>query len=117
MEADGVSSDPAVVEAYVKDPMVFTGKITARLGAEMIKTMQHVTEKAPQISLPIMIVQGSADRLIDPSGAQSLYDLVGSADKTIQVYDGFYHEVFNEPEHKQVLNDVQQWIEAHIAAG
>jgi acylglycerol lipase len=116
LEADGVSSDPAVVDAYVNDPLVFTGKITARLGAEMIKTMQYVTEKASEISLPIMIVQGSADRLIDPSGAQLLYDLVGSVDKTIQIYDGFYHEVFNEPEHKQVLNDVQKWIEAHLTA-
>jgi len=115
LEADGVSSDPAVVEAYVNDPLVFTGKVTARLGAEMIKTMQHVTEKAPEISLPIMIVQGSADRLVDPGGAQSLYDSVGSADKTIQVYDGLYHEVFNEPEHLRVLNDVQKWIEAHLS--
>ena len=116
LEADGISSDPAVVDAYINDPLVFTGKITARLGAEMIKTMQRVTEKAPEISLPIMIVQGSADRLIDPSGAQSLYDLVGSTDKTIQIYDGFYHEVFNEPEHEQVLNDVQKWIEALLNA-
>jgi acylglycerol lipase len=116
LEADGVSSDPAVVDAYVNDPLVFTGKITARLGAEMIKTMQYVTEKASEISLPIMIVQGSTDRLIDPSGAQLLYDLVGSVDKTIQIYDGFYHEVFNEPEHEQVLNDVQKWIEAHLTA-
>jgi acylglycerol lipase len=116
LEADGISRDPAVVDAYVNDPLVFTGKITARLGAEMIKTMQYVTEKAPEISLPIMIVQGSADRLIDPSGAQVLYDLVGSVDKTIQVYEGFYHEVFNEPEHLQVLNDVQKWIEALLNA-
>jgi acylglycerol lipase len=116
LEADGVSSDPAVVDAYVNDPLVFIGKITARVGAEMIKTMQYVTEKAPAINLPIMIVQGSADRLIDPSGAQLLYDLVGSVDKTIQVYEGFYHEVFNEPEHLQVLNDVQKWIEALLNA-
>ena len=116
LEADGVSSDPDVVDAYVNDPLVFTGKVTARMGAEMIKTMQHVTETAPEISLPIMIVQGSADRLVDPGGAQLLYDLAGSADKTIQIYDGFYHEVFNEPDHLQVLNDVQQWIEAHLGA-
>ena len=114
MDAEGVSRDPAVVDAYVNDPLVYTGKITARLGAELLKAMQYVTDQAPKIRLPIMIVQGSDDKLVDPSGAQLLYNLVGSRDKTIKVYNGFYHEVFNDPEHDQVLNDVKTWIEAHL---
>ena len=116
LDANGVSRDPAVVEAYINDPLVYTGKITARLGAEMLKTMREVTEKASAITLPVTIVQGSDDRLIDPSGAQLLYDRVGSADKTVKIYDGFYHEVFNEPGHGQVLNDIHKWIEAHQGA-
>ncbi len=63
-----------------------------------------------------MIVQGSDDKLVDPSGAQLLYDLTGSRDKTIKLNNGFFHEVFNEPEHEQVLNDVKTWIEAHLSA-
>jgi acylglycerol lipase len=114
LDAEGVSRDPAVVDAYINDPLVFSGKITARLGAEMLKTMQDVTEKAAGITLPISIVQGSDDKLVDPDGAQLLYDTVGAIDKTIKVYDGFYHEVFNEPGHEQVLNDVQTWIEDHL---
>ena len=115
LDAEGISRDPAVVDAYKNDPMVYTGKITARLGAEMLKTMQHVTDKATEITLPIYIVQGGADKLIDPGGAQLLYDRVGSADKTLKMYDGFYHEVFNEPEHDRVLKNVQQWIETRLA--
>ena len=116
LAAEDVSRDPAVVDAYINDPFVYTGKITARLGAELLKTVQYVTEHAAEISLPIMIVQGSDDKLVDPSGAQLFYDLVGSEDKTIKIYDGFYHEVFNEPEHEQVLNDVKTWLEAHLGA-
>ena len=116
LDAEGVSRDPAVVEAYVNDPLVHTGKITARLGAEILKTMQRVTEEATKIRLPIMIVQGSDDKVVDPRGAQLLYDLVTSEDKTIKIYDGLYHEVFNEPEHEQVLNDVKTWLEAHLGA-
>lgn len=114
LDAEGVSRDPAVIDAYVNDPLVCTRKATARLGAELLKTMQRVTEQATKIKLPIMIVQGSDDKLVDPSGAQLLYNLVGSRDKTIKIYNGFYHEVFNEPEHEQVLNDVKTWIEAHL---
>jgi len=114
LDAEGVSRDPAVVDAYVNDPLVYTGKISARLSAELLKTMQRVTEQASEIRLPILIVQGGDDKLVDPSGTQLLYDLVASRDKTIKIYDGFYHEVFNEPEHEQVLSDVKTWLEIHL---
>lgn len=115
LDTESVSRDPAVVDAYVNDPLVYTGKTTARLGAELLKSMQRVTKQATKIKLPIMIVQGSDDKLVDPDGAQFFYDLVSSKDKTIKIYNGFYHEVFNEPEHKQVLGDVETWLEAHHA--
>ena len=114
LSADGVSRDPLVVKAYVSDPLVHRGKATARLAAEMLKAMQTISGQAAKITLPIMIVQGSADRLVDPAGAQMLYDAVSSADKEIRIYDGFYHEVFNEPEHDKVLRDIEIWLEAHI---
>lgn len=114
LDAEGICRDPAVVDAYVNDPLVYTGKITARLGAEMLKTIQHVTGSATKIRLPIMIVQGGSDKLVDPRGAQLLYDSVSSEDKTIKIYDGLYHEVFNEPEHGLVLDDVKVWLESHL---
>ena len=114
LDSDGLSRDSSVVEAYVNDPLVYTGKATARLGAELIKAMQNVTLQASNITLPIMIAQGSDDKVVDPEGAQLLYDLIGSKDKTIKIYNGLYHEIFNEPEHEQVLNDVTTWIDSHL---
>jgi acylglycerol lipase len=114
LEAEGVSRDPGVVRAYVSDPLVCRGKVTARLSAELVKAVRLVTAKATKITLPILIVQGGADKLVDPKGAQMLYDVVSSADKTIKIYDGFYHEVFNEPEHDRVLGDVKAWLETHL---
>jgi alpha-beta hydrolase superfamily lysophospholipase len=114
LDANGVSRDPDVVQAYVSDPLVYRGKATARLAAEMLKAMQTITAQAARITLPILILQGSADRLVNPTGAQMLYDAVSSVDKEIRIYDGFYHEVFNEPEHDKVLRDVETWLEAHL---
>ena len=114
LEAEGVSRDPAVVEAYVNDPLVHTGKTTARLAAELLKAMQRVSAEGAGITLPILIIQGGSDRLVDPSGAQLLYKRVGSTDKKIKVYDELYHEVFNEPEQAKVLGDVEEWLESHI---
>jgi acylglycerol lipase len=116
LEAEAVCRDPAVVGAYVNDPLVHTGKTTARLAAELLRVMERVTAEAARITLPLLLVQGSADRLVDPGGAQMLYDTVSSGDKEIEVYDGFYHEVFNEPERNQVLHDVETWLEAHLGS-
>ena len=76
--------------------------------------MERVAREASKISLPLLIVQGSADKLVDPEGSRMLYNKAGSIDKTIKMYDGLYHEVFNEPERDLVLSDVKSWIEARL---
>lgn len=114
IEADGVSRDPNVVRQYKRDPLVYAGKVTARLGAELLKTAQRVTAEAVKISLPILIVQGEQDRIVKPTGAHMLHTTIGSTDKEIKIYQELYHELFNEPEHSQVLGDVETWLEARI---
>ncbi len=113
LDATAISKDKSVVDAYLNDPLVYTGKVTARLAAEMLSAMQRVTAEAATIRLPILLLQGSDDRLIDPGGANMLHEKASTPDKTLKVYDGLYHEVFNEPEREQVLRDVEAWLEAH----
>jgi acylglycerol lipase len=114
VDASLISRDPKVVSAYVNDPLVFHSKTTARLLAEMLKAMLRVTAEAGKITLPLIILQGSEDKLVDPGSAQLLYDKAGSKDKTIKVYAGLYHEVFNEPERERVLQDVEEWLAARV---
>jgi acylglycerol lipase len=116
LDANDISRDPEVVKAYVNDPLVFHGKMPARLAAELLKAMLHVTAEADKITLPFIIVQGSEDKLVDPGGAQMLYEKASSKDKTIRVYEGLHHEVFNEPERARVLKDVEAWLAAHATA-
>jgi len=114
LDATGVSRDPAVVQAYVSDPLVFHGKTPARLSAEMLRAMKRVTAEAGKITLPVMLLQGGADRMVNPGDARFLYDVIGSADKTLKVYEGLYHEAHNEPERVTVLRDVEAWLAAHV---
>jgi alpha-beta hydrolase superfamily lysophospholipase len=114
LDASTISRDKAVVDAYVHDPLVYRGKIRARLGAEMIKTIDRLPSQIPTINLPILIMHGTDDRLCNPEGSQMLYDLVSSPDKTLKLYKGFYHEIFNEPEHEKVMADVETWLSAHL---
>ncbi len=68
----------------------------------------------PSLTAPLLVVHGSDDRLILAEGSRQLVDAVGSTDVELKVYPGLYHEVFNEPEQEQVLDDVVSWINARL---
>ena len=108
-----ISRDQAVVQAYDSDPDVYRGQIPARVGAEWITATQYILSNLPRITLPALIMHGSADTLVPPVSSQIIYDRIGSADKTLKFYDGLYHEIFNEPEKARVLADVWVWLASH----
>ena len=114
LDPSGVSRDPEVVKAYVRDPLVHHGKASARLIAELSSAMRSTLASAPDIELPLLIMHGDADQLTSPAGSQALYDAAGSADKTLRLYAGLYHEIFNEPERDQVLAEMSTWLEDHL---
>jgi len=113
LPSDTLSHDKAVVEAYDNDPLVYRGKVTARLGAEMLSLMSKVEVQLPSITLPMLILQGSDDRLVNQAGARILYEKAGSKDKTLKIYEGFYHEVHNEPGNARVFADMEAWLATH----
>ena len=112
LDANLISRDKAVVEAYINDPLNYTGKLSARVGAELLKTMAMLQSRLSEITLPMLIMQGTQDRISDPSSSKLLFDGVSSKDKTIKLYEGFYHEIFNDPERLQVFSDMEAWLKA-----
>jgi alpha-beta hydrolase superfamily lysophospholipase len=114
LDPTGVSRDPEVVKTYMNDPLVFHGKTPARLSAEMLRAMQRLTTDAGKITLPIFILLGTGDKLVNPTDGQLLYDKSSSVDKTIKIYEGLYHEVHNEPERLTMFKDLEVWLKAHI---
>lgn len=113
LDANQVSRDKKVVADYIADPLVYTGKISARLAAEMIDAMKTAEGGAAKISLPILILHGGDDGLTSPEGSRILHERIGAADKTLKIYDGFYHEIFNDPGKESVIADVVWWLDAH----
>jgi len=114
IDASAISRDKAIVDAYVSDPLVYRGKICARLGSELINMMEKLPHQIPEINLPILIMHATADRLSNPEGSRMLYESVNSKDKTLKYYDGLYHEIFNEPEHKQVFEYIETWLDTRV---
>jgi acylglycerol lipase len=115
LDATAISKDTAVVKAYVTDPLVYTGKISARLGAEILRAIEtDIPSHMPALTLPILIMQGTEDRLSNPQGSAMLFENISSSDKTLKRYAGLFHEIFNEPERAMVFADMRAWLAAHV---
>jgi acylglycerol lipase len=114
LASDGVSRDPAVVSAYDEDPLVFRGRAPMRTAAELLVSADRMSPQLGSVRLPLLVLHGGADVIATPAGARMVYARAGSVDKTLNVYDGLYHEIFNEPEKENVLDDVVKWIEARV---
>jgi len=116
LDAAGVSRDPAVVADYVNDPLINHSKMTARMVAELFSSMHRIQAEAGAITLPVLLLHGGADAMASPEGSRFLYDHISSVDKTVEIYPGLYHEIFNEPESETIFADMLAWCDRRSAA-
>ncbi len=112
LPASAISRDPAVVAAYENDPLVYRGPGTPAMMAAFAPAGDIVQERMGEISLPLLIMHGTADLLVPYPGSEQLMARAASKDKTLRLYDGLYHEILNEPERGQVLRDIIAWLDA-----
>ena len=108
-----ISRDPAVVEAFRNDPLVYHGRFPVRTGAEILRVAKWLQTGADRLTLPLLILHGTGDFVTDPKGSRQFVARAGSADKTLRLYTGLYHEIFSEPERQQVLDDLLEWLDGH----
>jgi len=79
-DENGISRDKTVIETFRNDPLVYRGKVKARLGAEELKAVIRLNKEGSQITLPVLIVHGTADRFVDPENARLTFNLIQSKD-------------------------------------
>ncbi len=107
-----VSRDPAAVERYSRDPFNLRGKVPARTLGEIVRFVQSLPAALPALQLPLLVLHGRDDKLAGVSGSEMVMAKVSAKDKTLNVYEGLYHEIFNElPEDRErVIRDLVDWI-------
>lgn len=111
-----VSRDHAVVKAYMADPLNHHGPIPAGVAREFVLHVATLERDVGQITLPTLLMWGTADRLCPPSGSELVAAHIGSVDLTVKRYEGLFHEVMNEPEQEQVLDDLVAWLDQRTGA-
>jgi len=98
LDTMGLARSETVVMQYKLDPLNNHRGLTVRIGASLLAGMDHVETHKKTFSSPFLIQHGTADPLCLPEGTHSFFDAVASEDKTKSMYDGWYHEIYNEVE-------------------
>jgi len=114
LDTSGFSRDPAVALAYQRDPLVYHGKVMAGTGAAILSATRDLQSKMGLISLPLLILHGLADPICEPEASRKLYALSASSDKTLKLYEGGYHELYNDLVKEEMLADVVNWLDARV---
>jgi alpha-beta hydrolase superfamily lysophospholipase len=113
MDLSGLARDPAVVEAVLADPL-FHRWGTARLSTEVTSAIARVQEQAEALSVPLLLLHGSADRMVPPDGSREFFSRLRQPDREFREYPGAYHGLFADFDSQAVLSDVGRWLDAHL---
>jgi alpha-beta hydrolase superfamily lysophospholipase len=84
--------------------------------AAMVRADERLKKEFPEMTLPVLILHGTADQNTKPSGSQHFYDMAGSVDKTLKLYEGGFHDLLNDLDQRLVMQDIQDWIDGRLAA-
>lgn len=108
------SRDPIVVQAMNRDPLIAHETQPTQTLSEMVRADERLKKEFPQITLPVLIIHGTADGATKPSGSQHFFDRAGSRDKTLKLYQGHFHDLLNDVDKEIVMADIVRWIDARV---
>jgi alpha-beta hydrolase superfamily lysophospholipase len=109
------SRDPAVVAALDSDPLIPQMNYPTQTVAALVRATERVKAEFARITLPVLIMHGSADKVTEPAGSQLFYDLAGSTDKTLKLYPDYAHDLLADVGKETPLADMRAWIDARIS--
>jgi len=114
LKNEDFSRDPKVVATMNADPLIAGESQPTETVAEMVRADERLKRDFPLVTLPILILHGTLDKAAKPSGSQRFYDTAGSADKTLKLYEGHFHDLLNDVDKEIVMKDIKGWIGARL---
>ncbi|MCW5732833.1 MAG: lysophospholipase [Enhydrobacter sp.] len=116
LKNEDFSRDPAVVAALNADPLTPNETQPTSTVAALVRADERLEREFPRITLPLLIMHGTADNATRPSGSQPFFDTAGASDKSLKLYEGHFHDLLADVGKEQVLADMWAWIEARLGS-
>ena len=116
LKNEDFSRDPKWVEMMNNDPLIAHEVQPTKTVAEMVRADERLKKDFPLIKLPVLILHGTADKATKPSGSRLFYEMAGSTDKTLKIYEGHYHDLLDDIGKEGVMSDIKAWIDKRLPA-
>jgi alpha-beta hydrolase superfamily lysophospholipase len=104
-----LTSDPELQQWTAEDPL-YLRKTTPRWFAESSRAQEDLRRRMGEFAYPVLVMVGDADRIADPAAGEAFVAAVSSKDKSLKVWKGLRHEIFNEVGRGGPIGDAVAWI-------
>ncbi len=109
-----LSHDVRVVDAYLADPLVHN-KISAHLLCSMLASIAFCQAHAATLAVPALLLVAGDDHLVDFNGSKRFFAQLPEGRASMTLYDGLYHEIFNETASERPLADLLGWLDVQAS--
>jgi len=116
LKMEDFSRDPEWVAQLNGDPLTKDEVQPVSTVAAFARAGERFEREFGRITLPVLILHGTEDHATRPDGSEQFFNEAGSADKTLKLYDGYYHDLLNDLGREQVMDDIVEWIDARLPA-
>ncbi len=113
LDASHMTRDPEMQLQHLTDPLRHS-RVSAPLYFGMAGSGAKLVGDAQGVRLPLLMILGEADPVIDPTVSIQVFERFTSPDKTLKVYPEMRHEPLNELGREQVLADLEAWIRPRL---
>lgn len=108
LNANHISRDEAVVNAYKNDPLVHD-KLSVTAGIELMEGAAWLDKWQGAFKIPVLIQHGADDQLTSAAASKEFAARV-KGDVTYKSWPGLYHEIHNEKEQGEVFLFTYEWM-------
>ncbi|MFB6453881.1 alpha/beta hydrolase [Chitinophaga sp. Hz27] len=114
LKNEDFSRDKDVVEFMNHDPLIANEVQPTKTVQQLALADERLKAEVATITLPLLILHGTADKATKPAGSQFFYDNASSTNKTLKFYEGHYHDLLNDLEKEIVMKDILDWLNDSI---
>lgn len=106
---EDLSRDRTIISTYPKDPLRHK-KYSAPLYLGILGAMDEVNSRAHHIEIPMHIQAAGQDKIVDTVATQEFFKRLGSSNKRLKIYPESYHEIFNDINRQEVIDDLLSYL-------
>lgn len=85
-------------------------KISPAMYFGMLESFEKVNAEASKIKIPTLVVTAGDERIVSRAAVESFFPKLGSEKKKLIIYEQSYHEILNDIERDQVIEDIDVFV-------